>query len=472
MSWYLGAVAEHAEAIFSGQLTRLVVTQPPGTLKSMTWCVLFPAWVWIDWPQTRFLIGTHDLSNACRDATYCRKLIRSSWYQNAFNPQWRLADDQDAKLFYQTTSGGHRLSVSTGGAVAGKKGHILIVDDLHDATTIHSPAVKTAEKNWFRVGFSDRMMNFKTGCIVVIGHRLERDDIEGELIDEGWPELRLPEEFSESLRKTFPVHCEWEGRTLATDPRTADGEWLRPERFGPDERDTRIRESGARNYAAKHQQSPIAHKGRMFNPDKVRRVPTYPVGTVAVRYFDTAASEKDDACHTSGVLIGQTPEGRYVVIDVKRDRWGPTDRNRVMRNTGLEDMRRPGLTFRRLYWEKGTSDAGLERDQLLARALAGIPCAAAPPKGPKKVRAEAFASQWEAGNVDVVDADWTTGYLNRMADFPDAKDKDDTDASSGGFNKLALVNDDPDLYGTAEERDTVVGNLPAGTFGTTTDPYA
>lgn len=471
-SWYLGAVCEHATAILTGQLPRVVVTQPPGTLKSMTWCVLFPAWTWLHHPAVRFLIGTHDLQNAGRDAQYCRKLIRSRWYQDTFRPAWGLADDQDAKLYYQNTKGGHRLAVSTGGSTAGKKGHILLVDDVHDAKGVWSKTERDGAKEWFRLGFSDRMMNFRTGAIAVIGHRVHKDDLAGELIAEGWPEFKLPEEWSDNLRKTWPVAVKLEdGREVRTDPRTTEGEFLRPSRFGLKEKLQRVQDSGQVQYAAKHQQEPKSREGLMFDPGKVRIVPTYPAGTVAVRYWDTAASEEESACYSSGVLMGRTPAGRYVIVDVKRGHWNPTDRNRWMRNLGLEDMRRPGMDFRRLYWEKGASDSGLERDQILARSLAGIPCAADRAKGPKVVRAEPLSSQWEAGNVDLVEGDWNAGYLARMSEFPQSDDKDDTDATSGAFNRLVLTDGGDGEVSTAPS--STLDELPKGTFSAdTTDPYA
>lgn len=472
-SWYLSAVADHAEALLWGDLTRLVVRQPPGTLKSMTWTVLFPSWVWIDSPQVRFLIGTNEQKNASRDAVYCRKLLASKWYQEAFRPDWRLTSDQDQKLYYSNTRGGHRLCVTTGGSTAGKKGHILLVDDIHDAKDVHSKSQRESDKDWFRLGFSDRMMNFRTGAIAVIGHALHPEDLSSELIREGWPLLNLPEQMEDRYRKTFPIQIEHDGNKLTEDPRK-EGQWLRPERFGPKEREAVILVSSANSYSAKHQQEPKARGGTMFDPDRVNRVSAYPVGTVAVRYWDTAASTEESACNSSGVLIGRTPEGRFIIIDEKRGKWNPTDRNRIMRNEGLFDMKRPGLIFRRLYWEKGTSDSGFERDQILARSLAGIPCRADPAKGNKIERAEGLSSQWDAGNVDILDEDFAHGYLTRMSEFPQSSDKDTTDASSGGFNRLVLSDDDPDLYGTAPVEETLHGQLPAGTFDTHTqsDPYA
>jgi predicted phage terminase large subunit-like protein len=473
-SWYFGAVCEHAEAILSGQLRRLVVTQPPGTLKSLTWNVFFPAWTWIEFPQVRFLIAGHDQTNASENAVKCRNLIKSGWYQNSFAPDWRLAGDQDAKLFYQNTRGGHRMSLSVGGSPAGKKGHVLIVDDLHDPVTVHSEAQRRADKEWFRLGFSDRMMNFKTAALVVIGHRLRKDDLEGDLLEEGWPELRLPEELREAKRKLFPVACELEEGAPKTDrdPRE-EGDWLRPERFGPNEKKGVIEIGGELAYTAKHEQEPQDRKGQMFDPGKVKIVPGWPTGTVSVWYWDTAASEEESACDSCGVHIGKKPDGTFIILEVISGRFGPTERNNHMRNNALASMHLPGLRMKRLYWEKGTSDSGLERDRILARHLAGIPCAADRAKGPKVERAEGLAAQWAAGNVELLDGPWNRFYLGRMADFPLTRHKDQTDASSGGFNKLALGLSD-DAYITGTEADTVHGGLPHGTYDPNPqgDPYA
>lgn len=475
-SWYFGAVCEHAQALLTGELTRLVVTQPPGTLKSITWCAAFPAWVWTRYAIAKFLFATNEQRNAKRDANFTRKLIQSDWYRRTFTPDWRISDTQDEKLYYETTRGGHRLGLTTGGSSAGKKGHFLFVDDLHDAAKVYSKTVRESEKDWFRMGFSDRMVNFKTSVLAAIGHRVHKEDLSGELIAEGWSHLNLPEEWSEKWRKTWPVQVEQDGRRLRSDPRTTEGEWLRPGRFSEREKANAKQTGGSNVYEAKHNQNPTNRAGAMFDFDKPKRVTAYPVGTVAVRYWDTAASEDEAACNTSGTLIGRTPEGRFIVMNEERGKWNPTTRNRIMRNRGLSDMKLPGLSFRRLYWEKGTSDSGLERDLILARALAGIPCAADPARGSKVQRAEGLAAQWDAGNVDILDdGTWDVhGYLTRMSEFPTSGDKDTTDSSSGGFNRLVLGTTDPDLYGTGEAADTITGQLPPGTFDPNppSDPYA
>jgi phage terminase large subunit-like protein len=39
----------------------------------------------------------------------------------------------------------------------------------------------------------------------------------------------------------------------------------------------------------------------------------------------------------------------------------------------------------------------------------------------------------------ILEGDWNTEYMNEMAGFPNGLYKDQVDASSGGFNKLAKL---------------------------------
>ena len=55
----------------------------------------------------------------------------------------------------------------------------------------------------------------------------------------------------------------------------------------------------------------------------------------------------------------------------------------------------------------------------------------------KEVRARPFAVQVELGNVFMMPGSWNTEYVDEMAGFPKAKNKDQIDASSGAFNLLS-----------------------------------
>lgn len=464
---YHDVLCAHAQAVIDGRIKKLLVTLPSGTTKSTIFSVNLVAYVWATDPTRRFLNGSNAQENTDRDSMACRRVIESELYRLAYRsrietdpdtgertylPTWALATDQNQKNWYENTRTGHRQGVTVNGTITGKKGDILILDDVHDARKVNSKAERNKVKLWFTEGFYSRTNDDTDARYIVVGHRTHVNDLQSELIKAGdWVELRMPEQCEVSHRTVTPL---W------TDKR-AEGELLRPKRFGLAQVEDKKRTMGPTAYAAQHQQRPQSREGRMFPREKIRIVPEMPIGTRLVRYWDTAASEGETACFSSGVLMGRTPDGRTVIVDERRGRWVPGDRNNVMRTTGFLDMRRTGKVSYHLYFEKGASDSGVERDSNLITFLAGLPVKADPAKGDKVTRAEPFHSQWIAGNVLIVAGDWNAAYLDAMESFPESG-RDTADASSGAFNRLATGGDGE--FTTAPDDETEMGRLPAGTF--------
>lgn len=56
--------------------------------------------------------------------------------------------------------------------------------------------------------------------------------------------------------------------------------------------------------------------------------------------------------------------------------------------------------------------------------------------GSKEVRAEPMVAQWQAGNFDVLTADWNEIYFNQLESFPASKYKDMVDAGSSAFAEI------------------------------------
>jgi predicted phage terminase large subunit-like protein len=58
--------------------------------------------------------------------------------------------------------------------------------------------------------------------------------------------------------------------------------------------------------------------------------------------------------------------------------------------------------------------------------------------GSKEVRADPFAEQVQGGNVKLIAGSWQYELLDELESFPAGKYRDQTDACSGAFNRLAL----------------------------------
>src|ERR1700685_3164504 len=65
---HVEAICQHLQAVTEGRIGHLVITGPPGHAKSLLTAVCWPAWVWIDNPQTRWLFASYSANLSVRDS--------------------------------------------------------------------------------------------------------------------------------------------------------------------------------------------------------------------------------------------------------------------------------------------------------------------------------------------------------------------------------------------------------------------
>lgn len=116
--WYLDAICEHLEALEKGIITKLIINQPPRTLKSITAGVAFSAWLLGKNPSTQIIGASYNSDLAEKMNMDTRQVINTDWYQEIF-PGTKIAADQNQKWRFLTTKQGHRTAVSVGGKVTG-----------------------------------------------------------------------------------------------------------------------------------------------------------------------------------------------------------------------------------------------------------------------------------------------------------------------------------------------------------------
>lgn len=125
--WHIDAIVDALTAVKNGTLgsQHLVLNVPPRHTKSLTVEVMFPSWMWIDKPQTRFLCSSYAEDLSIRDSIKCRALIQSNWYQQQWGDRFALSGDQNAKTRFNNDKGGYRLATSVGGMTTGEGGDII-----------------------------------------------------------------------------------------------------------------------------------------------------------------------------------------------------------------------------------------------------------------------------------------------------------------------------------------------------------
>ena len=158
-----------------------------------------------------------------------------------------------------------------------------------------------------------------------------------------------------------------------------------------------------------------------------------------VRAWDFAATAEDegkDSAFTAGVLMGERKNGTFVVADVINQRLSASDVRNLVKLTAQTDRAKYKRVRIRLNQDPG--QAGRAQAQSFIKFLAGFDVVALPEAGSKEIRAEPMAAQWQAGNFDILVADWNDAYFGQLENFPVSRYKDMVDASTAAFGELEL----------------------------------
>ncbi len=421
------------QRVADGEIKRLMVFMPPRHGKSETVSRLFSAYYLARYPQRWAAITSYaselafTLSRAARDN-----------YLAAGGP---INNDVTSVKHWETGRGGGLWATGVGGPATGKGFHLGIIDDpVKNAEDAASETLREHHRDWYRSTFSTR--EEPGGAIVLIMTRWNERDLAGWLLaqeagsdggsiddePERWHIVNMPA-VAEPEAKPFPLSC-----TVEHDSRRP-GEALCMQRY-PLHRlksiETRV---GPYFWAALYQQRPAPREGGMFKRAWFAIVQALPANCTFVRYWDKAGTQGSGA-RSAGVLLARTPAGRYIVVDVVKGQWSATEREAIIKQTAAMDEKLYGGVA--TWAEQEPGSGGKESAENTVRNLAGYSIRTETVTGDKVTRADPFAAQAGAGNVDLLTGTWNEAYLEELAAFPNGRYKDQVDASSGGFNKLAL----------------------------------
>jgi predicted phage terminase large subunit-like protein len=434
-NWHIEAVCRHLEATLDGSIRQLLLTIPPGCMKSLLTSVFLPCWAWGPRrrPDVRWLFLSYDQRLSTRDSLKCRYLIESPWYQQNWGKVFSLAKDQNQKTRFDTDARGWRIASCVGGLGTGEHPDMLIADDFMNAAQAHSETERKSRIEWWEQTIPTRGVSRGVRRIV-IGQRLHEDDLPGHLLAEGgWEHICLPMEFETGRMQ--PTSLGW------TDPRTKVGELLWPALFNKasvDETARKLRPHGA---AGQLQQRPTAPQGELFKREWFKQqideseLPAdfYAIGT-AVRYWDKAGTESSGD-YTAGVLVVKYGP-KWYVRDVVRGQWGAWRREQTIKQTAEADA----VKFSRVsvWQEREPGSGGKESAENTVRNLAGYAIRSDLVTGEKTSRWEGWEAQLEAGNIVIVRGMWNHDFIDEHCAAPNGKHDDQIDAAAGAFIKLAL----------------------------------
>jgi predicted phage terminase large subunit-like protein len=423
--WPTGAIAEHLEAVTKGEIRKLLITVPPGSMKSLLTRAFWPSWSWIAQPSLRYIGASYAEALAARDNRRAKMIVESPLYQRLF-PHVRLSDDQAQKVNFANTATGSMMATSVRGRATGERGDVFVIDDPHNVLEAESDAIRGETLQWFREVVPSRVNDLDRSAFVCIMQRVHHEDVAAAALEQGYEHLLIPMHYDPSRTRTTSIG--W------SDPRTEPGELMWPERFSA--RAVAELETTLGIYAASAQleQRPTPREGGLFKADKLQTIDAVPQGEEIVwcRAWDLAATDGGGA-YTAGVLVGWRVAARRVIIaGVRRERVGPEGVRKLIEDTAGIDGDDVPISIPQDPGQAGKAQA---RDFVVR--LAGYRVRIEPQTGSKETRAEPFAAQVEAGNVDIVTGPWNRDFIEELRHFPRGVYKDQVDAASSAFNAVA-----------------------------------
>lgn len=179
--------------------------------------------------------------------------------------------------------------------------------------------------------------------------------------------------------------------------------------------------------------------GMYFRKHEATIIDVMPTDLIkTVRSWDLAATEEGegkDPDWTVGILMGLRQNGRYVVLDLIRERKRSGDVKTMVKRTAGNDT--IGVTIR-MAQDPGSAGKAQVEDYI--KELAGYVVVTERETGDKVKRAEPFSSQWQHGNVDVLRGPWNDQLFQELEVFPSKAHDDIPDACSGAFKELSADN--------------------------------
>lgn len=426
-NWHIGLICEYLEAVYLGEIKKLIINEPPRFLKSLPVSIAFPAWVLGKHPSERFLCASYAAPLSLEFSLHSRRIIESDWYKLMF-PETRIARDQNMKSWFETTSRGYRISTSVGGSVLGKGGNYKILDDPMDPERAFSSKDTETALRWVDQTWSQRNDDPESTREILVMQRLSVNDITAHFIQQGgWELLKITQEVERRTTYTFP-------RSKKVKVRKA-GELLHPTYFGKDKvKEAKIR-LGEYGYAGQHQQEPTAFGGNLVKSNEIMRYDELPPNedlTELVLSIDTANKEQitnAPTCIGCWCMYTSFP-GRYYLDNVISRRWNYPD----LKLNVLNYVERCGELYGQIpstiLIEDKASGIQLIQD-LRFDTTYNIEATDPTGEGDKLVRFNAETSAFRSGRVWIPKhAPWTFDYVTELTSFPNVPFKDQTDMTS------------------------------------------
>lgn len=432
----LGALLMDVER---GTEDRIAVSMAPRMGKSQMISIYYPAWYLGRHPDHKVIVASHTADLAVTMGRKVRNLMQTPQYQKIF-PDVRIAADAKAAGQWNTNKGGEFYTTGVGGALAGRGGHLIVVDDPlseQDIKSGNTASLDTAYE-WFVSGLRTRLM--PGGRICVLHTRWHSRDVIGRLLKDS----ALNPDADQYSMFEFPAILH-EG--------TENEKSLWPEQWSLESLQRTKASMPLWQWNAQYMQNPTAQEAAIIKRDWIKWWPreTPPVCDFIVQAFDTALTTKErsdySVCHTWGVFTNEedgdashvillnSVKGKYEFPELKAmaleqyKEWEPDAVIVEAKASGqplIDEMRRSGLFVQDF----------------------------SPGKGQDKIaRLNAVSDMFANEQVWFPETGWAQATVDELLAFPSGERDDEVDALTlalrrirqGGLLRLRTDHEDNSL---------------------------
>jgi predicted phage terminase large subunit-like protein len=415
----------------SGEISRLMISMPPGHGKSVYASHLFPAWRIGRRPKKKFIQAGHSKA-FCENqlGKVVRGIVDSERYKDIF-PDVRLTSDSKAAGYWATTNNCTYLTRAVGQGISGFRAHCAGVDDpFASREDAESQVIRDKVFKWYTSDFITRLLPH---CpLYIVATRWNTDDLCGrveQMDKEGkgipfviinlpavagdsdilgrapgtalWPDFYdLP--YLIYLKETLPP-SEWnslyQGSPVDEEGGVVKGTWFQRYDKIPDH-----------EYDANGNVARIGYKKTIVSVDSAEKV--------------TARND-----YSVVQVWRQSLDNKHYLVDVKRKRVEFPDLLQLIEQTALT-------------WKADAilvEDRGSGTQYIQTRGNTGLAPAPVIPiqvsNLSKQFRFDGVSPMFQAGEVYLPHrADWLADYELELMTFPAAKHDDQVDATSQYLN--------------------------------------
>ena len=419
--WHIDAICDHLQAVTNRDIRNLVINIPPRHAKSILVSVVWPAWVWIFRPSSRWIFSSYAATLSKRDSLKCRRIIGSNFYQERFGHIYTLQEDQNEKMRFENDKTGFRLSTSVGGVGTGEGGDFVVCDDPHKTDEAESQVIRESTLTWWDEVMSTRGNDPKTFARVIVMQRVHEKDLSGHVLAKGgYEHLCLPAEY---IPKTYVTSIGW------SDPRTVEGELLWPARFGKKELDDLKLGLGSAAAQGQLQQDPKSSDGGLFKRHWWRTYRDPPHLKRIVQFWDCAQKVGISNDYSVCATWGEGHNG-YYLLDIWRNKVEAPQLEQAIQNQYAKFN--PSAV---VIEDKSSGSSVIQN----LKQKTTLPIIAYDPKSrDKEVRASAVTPTVEAGKCFVpTQAPWLEDFILEHERFPNAAHDDQCDTTSMALEYLS-----------------------------------